>query len=347
MVSTVGRLLRFPNEARPVPEGDRAAAPTACSHGLLRGTCVPPLPVQQRRDGDDHRRDLASDRRRGRHAPRCACRGCGRSQRRLVGSAVVRDNAGWRHELSGWLVLRDARASRGGRDRHLWRRPGTPPCRAGWRWSRLIARTAKNGVGMASRTSRRNRSRWAALSGRARGHAKSGTGPVEGLRALLVAKRSARSIRISTGQLRHLVITAPDDLRVQLAGLTTKAWSAAAALRPRLATTGPSSPRPRPHACSPCATLTPRSPRSIVNSRGSCERPRLSCSRCTGSVSNRRDLLVTAGDNAARIRNEAAWAHLCGVAPIPAGSGKINTVAPQLWRDRQANQRCGGSCSPG
>src|SRR5215203_3516416 len=49
----------------------------------------------------------------------------------------------------------------------------------------------------------------AALSGRARGHAKSGTGPVEGLRALLVAKRSARSIRIrSTGQLRHLVITA-------------------------------------------------------------------------------------------------------------------------------------------
>ena len=30
-------------------------------------------------------------------------------------------------------------------------------------------------------------------------------------------------------------------------------------------------------------------------------------------------------DNAARIRNEAAWAHLCGVAPIPAGSGKTNT----------------------
>ena len=36
-------------------------------------------------------------------------------------------------------------------------------------------------------------------------------------------------------------------------------------------------------------------------------------------------LLVAAGDNAARIRNEAAWAHLCGVAPIPAGSGKTNT----------------------
>jgi transposase len=35
-------------------------------------------------------------------------------------------------------------------------------------------------------------------------------------------------------------------------------------------------------------------------------------------------LLVAAGDNAARIRSEAAWAHLCGVAPIPAGSGKTN-----------------------
>jgi transposase len=38
----------------------------------------------------------------------------------------------------------------------------------------------------------------AALSGRARGHAKGGTGTVEALRALLVAKRSARSIRIKT-----------------------------------------------------------------------------------------------------------------------------------------------------
>jgi transposase len=75
----------------------------------------------------------------------------------------------------------------------------------------------------------------AALSGRARGHAKGGTGNVESLRALLVAKRSARSIRIrTTGQLRHLVVTAPDDLRAGLHGLTTTALVAdAAALRAR------------------------------------------------------------------------------------------------------------------
>jgi len=34
-------------------------------------------------------------------------------------------------------------------------------------------------------------------------------------------------------------------------------------------------------------------------------------------------LLVAAGDNPGRIRSEAAWAHLCGVAPVPASSGKV------------------------
>ena len=35
-------------------------------------------------------------------------------------------------------------------------------------------------------------------------------------------------------------------------------------------------------------------------------------------------MLITAGDNANRVRNEAAFAKLCGVCPIPAGSGKTN-----------------------
>ena len=35
-------------------------------------------------------------------------------------------------------------------------------------------------------------------------------------------------------------------------------------------------------------------------------------------------LLVTAGDNPERITSEANWAMLCGIAPIPATSGKIN-----------------------
>ena len=34
-------------------------------------------------------------------------------------------------------------------------------------------------------------------------------------------------------------------------------------------------------------------------------------------------LLITAGTNPHRLRNEAAFARLCGAAPIPASSGKI------------------------
>lgn len=34
-------------------------------------------------------------------------------------------------------------------------------------------------------------------------------------------------------------------------------------------------------------------------------------------------LLITAGDNPERLRSEAAFAHLCGAAPVPASSGKV------------------------
>jgi len=43
-------------------------------------------------------------------------------------------------------------------------------------------------------------------------------------------------------------------------------------------------------------------------------------------------LLVAAGDNPGRLRSEAAWAHLCGTAPIPASSGKVHPLAPQPGR---------------
>ena len=34
-------------------------------------------------------------------------------------------------------------------------------------------------------------------------------------------------------------------------------------------------------------------------------------------------LLIAAGDHPGRLRSEAAWAHLCGAAPIPASSGTV------------------------
>jgi len=54
-------------------------------------------------------------------------------------------------------------------------------------------------------------------------------------------------------------------------------------------------------------------------------------------------LLVTAGDNPQRVRSEAAWAHLCGVSPIEAFSGKIVRHRLNRGGNRQANSACGGS----
>ena len=70
----------------------------------------------------------------------------------------------------------------------------------------------------------------AVISGRAFGSGKSKDGAVEAIRVLMVAKRSARQARVKAiAQMRHLVITAPDQLRSRLKGLTVTALVAEAA----------------------------------------------------------------------------------------------------------------------
>src|ERR1700677_4068234 len=48
-------------------------------------------------------------------------------------------------------------------------------------------------------------------------------------------------------------------------------------------------------------------------------------------------MLVTAGDNPERLRDEAAFAHLCGASPIEASSGKQERHRLNRSVDRQAN----------
>ncbi|MGV0852610.1 transposase [Mycolicibacterium phlei] len=48
-------------------------------------------------------------------------------------------------------------------------------------------------------------------------------------------------------------------------------------------------------------------------------------------------LLITAGANPHRLRNEAAFAALCGVAPVPASSGKTSRHRLSRGGDRAAN----------
>ncbi len=54
-------------------------------------------------------------------------------------------------------------------------------------------------------------------------------------------------------------------------------------------------------------------------------------------VDNAAILLVAAGDNPGRLNSEAAFAHLCGVAPLPASSGKVIRHRLNRGGNRQAN----------
>ncbi len=144
----------------------------------------------------------------------------------------------------------------------------------------------------------------AAQSGRATGRAKSRDGNVEAIRALVVAKRSARTTKTkSLNQIRHLGFTAlaPDSR--------------------------PSGPRDR------CRT---RRARHLLSALVTATAPQLlelhGVGIHTGAL-----LLVTAGDNPQRLRSEASWAHLCGVSPIQASSGKVTRHRLNRGGDRQAN----------
>jgi hypothetical protein len=62
------------------------------------------------------------------------------------------------------------------------------------------------------------------------------------------------------------------------------------------------------------------------------------CRPCTVSAPDTAALLlVAAGDHPERLRSEAAWAHLCAVAPIPASPGKVTRHRLNPGGDRQAS----------
>src|SRR5436190_8583311 len=54
-------------------------------------------------------------------------------------------------------------------------------------------------------------------------------------------------------------------------------------------------------------------------------------------------LLIAAGDHPARLRSEAAWAHLCAAAPIPASSGKRTRHRLNPAATARPTTPCGGS----
>lgn len=183
----------------------------------------------------------------------------------------------------------------------------------------------------------------AALSGVRAGAPKDRTGQVEAVRVLRVARRGAVEQRADCQRrLRTLIVTAPDGLRERLRHLPLRQLlQVCAALRPDLtraddpeqATKLALRQLARRHA-----TLTAEINEldEVLTPLVTTINPRLVALNGVGTdVAGQ--LLVTAGQNTDRLRSEAAFAMLCGVAPIPASSGKTNRHRLNRGGDRQAN----------
>ncbi len=183
-----------------------------------------------------------------------------------------------------------------------------------------------------------------ALAGERTGTPKQRDGRVEALRNLRVARRSAVDQRADAQrQIKALIVTAPDELRARLRGLAVKDLiTTCANLRPD-----------RADAATP-ATATTIALRSLARRHQQLTteiadldelleplvaaiNPGLLAANGVGAdVAGQ--LLVTAGENHDRLTSEAAFAMLCGAAPIPASSGKTNRHRLNRGGDRQANK---------
>ena len=181
----------------------------------------------------------------------------------------------------------------------------------------------------------------ATLAGVAATAPKTREGQVEMIRVLRVARRGALKARVAAAeQLYGVLYSAPEELRQPLLGLKTKALvRACAGLRPGSLT-------------SPLAA-TKTSLRSLarrwqqlqaeldqldtqLQTLVAAAAPTLVALPGVG-VDTAGQLLVTAGDNPQRLRSEAAFAHLCGVSPIPASSGRTDRHRLNRAGDRRAN----------
>jgi transposase len=183
----------------------------------------------------------------------------------------------------------------------------------------------------------------AAVAGERTGTPKHRDGQVEALRNLRVARRSAVNQRADAQrQIKTLIVTAPDELRARLRGLTVRELIATCAnLRPD-----------RADAATPATAVTialqslARRHQQLSTEIADLDElleplvaainPNLLAANGVGAdVAGQ--LLVTAGDNHDRLTSETAFAMLCGAAPIPASSGKTTRHRLNRGGDRQAN----------
>ncbi|MFD7903592.1 IS110 family transposase [Kitasatospora sp. NPDC059747] len=182
----------------------------------------------------------------------------------------------------------------------------------------------------------------AVASGRATGVPKSRDGLVEAVRVLRVARRSGIKARTQAmNQIRSMLVSAPAVLREQVAGLER------VCLIGTLARLRPGTDLSTPLAATKAAL------RRLARRHQSLDEEIAELDAAIGPLVRRAapelialfgvgpetagQLLASAGDNPERMRSEGAFAHLAGVAPIPASSGRTHRYRLNRGGDRAAN----------
>jgi transposase len=183
----------------------------------------------------------------------------------------------------------------------------------------------------------------AALAARATGTPKDHDTTVESVRVLRVARRSAVDQRADVQrQIKSMIVTAPEPLRDQLRALRDKQLLAACVdLCPdptRLHEPGEATKHALHTLAARHAQLSEEITGLDTHLATLVKLINPALLELTGvGVDVAGQLLVTAGANPERLRSEAAFAMLCGVAPLPASSGKTTRHRLNRGGDRQAN----------
>ncbi|MGW5015850.1 IS110 family transposase [Micromonospora chalcea] len=183
----------------------------------------------------------------------------------------------------------------------------------------------------------------ATLAGTAMGIPKTRTGPVEAIRALRVARHGAVKARTAAiNQMRGLVAAAPEALRAEL----TKRSAAVLVNRCAILTADLSRLHDPEQATAAALAGLARRVKALTEEIRALDRQLTPLVRRTAPRTSAlfgvgtdvaAQLLTTAGDNPDRLHSEAALAHLCGAAPIPASSGRVRRHRLHRGGDRGAN----------
>lgn len=180
------------------------------------------------------------------------------------------------------------------------------------------------------------------IAGRSTALPKAKDGPVECLRvlrALRVSAVKARSAAIN--QIKGLLVSAPEPLRTKYQGMTTAAMiGTMARSRPSGHLADPSyvTARVLKALAMRCQHLSEEVDSATAQLQDTLEIYAPMLQELTGVGADvASQLLVTLGDNQDRVTNEAQFAALTGVAPVPASSGKTSRHRLSRGGDRQAN----------